>query len=45
LFQRVEELRWLGPADGFAAWEGRIGDKRLSERVLAASREVGQRLA
>ena len=45
LFQRVEELRWLGPADGFAAWERRIGDKRLSERVLAASREVGQRLA
>src|SRR6476659_8368384 len=45
LFQRVEELRWLGPADGFAAWEGRVGDKRLSERVLAASREVGQRLA
>ena len=41
LFQDVDQLRWAGPADGFPAWEARIGDKRLSERVLAAARAVG----
>jgi 5'-3' exonuclease len=38
LFQDVDHLRWQGPADAFQGWEGRLGDKRLSERVLAAVR-------
>src|SRR5512147_1877604 len=33
LFGDVEELRWPGPTDRFAGWDGRLGDKRLSERV------------
>jgi 5'-3' exonuclease len=37
LFQHVEQLRWVGPTDGFGVWEARIRDKRLSERVLAAA--------
>src|SRR6185295_6443094 len=40
LFQDVEELHWFGPTDRFAGWETRIGDKRLSERVVAAARGV-----
>ena len=38
LFRDVEELRWRGPGDGFAAWEGRLGDKRLFEHVAAILR-------
>ncbi|HKT59408.1 MAG TPA: 5'-3' exonuclease H3TH domain-containing protein [Gemmatimonadales bacterium] len=41
LFQDVEELHWTGPTEGFGSWEARIGDKRLSERVVAAARGVG----
>jgi 5'-3' exonuclease len=41
LFQDVERLHWVGPTDEFAAWQIRIGDKRLSERVLAAARAAG----
>jgi len=40
LFREVEELRWRGPTDGFAAWEGRIADKRLMERAAAAFRDA-----
>jgi 5'-3' exonuclease len=40
LFQDLEEIRWRGPAEGWGAWEDRLGDKRLSERVLAATREI-----
>jgi 5'-3' exonuclease len=40
LFQDLEEIRWHGPAEGWGAWEERLGDKRLSERVLAAAREI-----
>lgn len=40
LFHNVEQLQWVGPTQEFAAWEARIGDKRLSERVLAAARAV-----
>jgi 5'-3' exonuclease len=40
LFRDVEELRWRGPTDGFAAWEGRIADKRLMERAATLEREA-----
>jgi 5'-3' exonuclease len=40
LFRDVEEIRWRGPTDGFAAWEGRIADKRLMERAAAAFRDA-----
>src|SRR5258706_10300448 len=32
LFADVEELRWRGPTDGFAAWAEKIGDARLLTR-------------
>jgi len=32
LFADVEELRWRGPTDGFAAWAERIGEARLVAR-------------
>jgi len=36
LFANVEELRWNGPAEGFAANVSRLGDPRLLERALRA---------
>ena len=36
LFADVEELRWRGPTDAFAAWAARIGDARLLPRASAA---------
>jgi 5'-3' exonuclease len=36
LFRDIEELRWRGPAEGFAAWVERLGDPRLLERCLKA---------
>jgi 5'-3' exonuclease len=38
LFRDVEELRWRGPTDRFAAWDGRLGDKRPMERAAAAAK-------
>ncbi|HUR95292.1 MAG TPA: 5'-3' exonuclease H3TH domain-containing protein [Gemmatimonadales bacterium] len=38
LFQDVAELEWRGPSARFAAWEERIGDKRLPARVAGAAR-------
>ena len=35
LFADVEELRWRGPTDAFAAWAERIGDARLLPRASA----------
>lgn len=32
LFRDVDELRWRGPTEGFAAWAERIGDGRLLDR-------------
>ena len=32
LFQDVDELRWRGPASGFAAYVDRLGDARLLKR-------------
>jgi 5'-3' exonuclease len=37
LFSDVEELRWRGPTDSFAAYAGRLGDARLLSRSLAAA--------
>lgn len=37
LFRDVDELRWRGPTDVFAAWSERLGDTRLLERCLKAS--------
>jgi 5'-3' exonuclease len=36
LFQNVEELKWRGPTDRFAAWVERIGDTRLQDRAQKA---------
>jgi 5'-3' exonuclease len=42
LFRDVDELRWRGPTDLFAAWTERIGAPRLLERCLAAQRASEQ---
>jgi 5'-3' exonuclease len=34
LFRDVDELRWRGPTEGFAAWTERMGDGRLLDRCL-----------
>ena len=36
LFREVDELRWRGPTDAFAACAERLGDARLLERCLKA---------
>ena len=36
LFRNVDELRWRGPTDAFAACVERLGDARLLKRCLAA---------
>jgi 5'-3' exonuclease len=37
LFADVEDLRWRGPTDAFAAWAERIGDARLVPRAISAA--------
>jgi 5'-3' exonuclease len=37
LFQHVDELRWLGPSQGFASWAERLGEARLIQRVDSAA--------
>jgi 5'-3' exonuclease len=37
LLARVEQLRWLGPAEAFAGVAGKIGDARLLDRCLRAA--------
>jgi len=39
LFRDVEELRWRGPTDAFAASAKRMGATRLLERALEAQRD------
>jgi 5'-3' exonuclease len=42
LFRDVEEVRWRGPTDAFAAWAERIEDPRLLKRVTSLSgRQAG----
>jgi 5'-3' exonuclease len=36
----VDDLRWRGPAPGFAAWAARLGDPRLLERSQAVARRL-----
>ena len=38
LFSDVEQLRWSGPTDAFAAWAATIGDARLLKRSYSAQR-------
>jgi len=38
LFTSVDELRWRGPTDAFAAWTERASAARLLERCLKAAR-------
>ena len=40
LFASVDELRWRGPTDAFAAWAQRLEAPRLVERCLAAARQA-----
>jgi 5'-3' exonuclease len=40
LFDNVDQLRWRGPADGFAAWTQRMDAPRLLERCLAAHKAL-----
>ena len=45
LFHDVEEVRWRGPTDAFAACAERIGDPRLLKRVTSLSgRQAGHPL-
>ncbi len=43
LFGAVEELRWRGPADTFAACAARLGDARLLPRCAKAANAAGRR--
>jgi 5'-3' exonuclease len=45
LFRNVDELRWRGPTDAFAAWTERMGAPRLLERCLEAQRALDQNRA
>ena len=36
LFHEVDELRWRGPTDDFAAWVERMNEPRLMQRCFAA---------
>jgi 5'-3' exonuclease len=40
LFRDVDELRWRGPTEGFAAWAERMGDTRLLKRCLEAQKRA-----
>jgi 5'-3' exonuclease len=41
LFYDVDELKWRGPTDGFAAWVERLGDARLLARCQLAAAKSG----
>jgi 5'-3' exonuclease len=44
VFRDVEELRWRGPTETFAAaWSVRLGDKRLLERAAGVAAQSGRR--
>ncbi|MEQ1855925.1 MAG: 5'-3' exonuclease H3TH domain-containing protein [Longimicrobiales bacterium] len=44
LFADVDELRWRGPREGFAAWAARMGDPKLAERCAKAAEGLPSRL-
>lgn len=39
LFKKIQELRWLGPTEGFKAWQERLGDKLVARATKAAAQE------
>jgi len=41
VFEDVDQLRWRGPASGFASWAERTGDGRLLQRCLQAAKASG----
>src|SRR5262245_2844332 len=45
LFRNLDELRWRGPTDAFAAWTERIGAPRLLERSLSAKKALDRNRA
>jgi len=45
LFRNVDELRWRGPTDVFAAWTERMGAPRLLERSLSAKKALDRNRA
>src|SRR5215470_9592788 len=45
LFRDVDDLRWRGPTDVFAAWTERMGAPRLLERSLSAKKALDQNRA
>ena len=38
LFQSVDELQWRGPRSEFEGWAAKLGDTRVLERAITASR-------
>ena len=40
LFRDVEDLRWRGPTDEFAAWTSKLGDARLLKRCQDLDKEL-----
>ena len=45
LFRNVDELRWRGPTDAFAAWTERMGAPRLLERCIEAQQALTKKRA
>jgi 5'-3' exonuclease len=45
LFRNVSELRWQGPASGFAKWTERMEAPRLLERAFKAQKALRSRVA
>jgi hypothetical protein len=45
LFRNVSELRWHGPASGFAKWTERMEAPRLLERAFKAQKALRCRVA
>jgi 5'-3' exonuclease len=45
LFRNVSELRWHGPASGFAKWTERMEAPRLLERAFKAQKALRSRVA
>jgi 5'-3' exonuclease len=43
LFEDVEDLRWRGPTEAFAAFTDRIGAPKLLERAVAAAASLSSR--
>jgi len=42
LFASVDELRWRGPTEAFAATAAQLGDERLLERCLRTAQALAK---